>query len=134
MRKLLNFKFKPVLVLPFLIIFVHGILARVFTGAGFNTGFAFGLNEGRGELNLFVAILLLVAFAILFRKYFYSVGFQLILGGGLANISDRVLLGRVVDYILLTHLLQFNIADICVVSGVVILVLNYFWKEETGSH
>lgn len=49
----------------------------------------------------------------------------LIIGGGASNLIDRLLRGYVVDYIDINQIFNypvFNIADMCVVIGVVLLV------------
>ena len=54
--------------------------------------------------------------------------FTLILAGGISNLIDRIAKGFVVDYIELKYILQgivFNIADICIVIGVILLIGMY---------
>ena len=54
--------------------------------------------------------------------------FTLIIAGGISNLIDRIAKGFVVDYIELNHVLQgivFNIADIFIVTGVILLVGMY---------
>ena len=50
---------------------------------------------------------------------------MLILGGGVGNLIDRVLNGEVVDYInvLFMNFAVFNFADICITTGVIMLML-----------
>jgi signal peptidase II len=52
------------------------------------------------------------------------VAFALILGGALGNLIDRVMRGYVIDFIHLTHWPVFNVADICIVLGVLLLVFT----------
>jgi signal peptidase II len=51
------------------------------------------------------------------------VGFALVLGGALGNVVDRAMRGYVVDFIHLTRWPVFNVADIAVVGGVILLGL-----------
>ena len=53
------------------------------------------------------------------------ISWTLILGGGIGNLIDRVLNGVVVDYVnfLFVDFAVFNFADICITTGVVMLVL-----------
>jgi signal peptidase II len=51
-------------------------------------------------------------------------GFAMILAGALGNVADRVMLGYVVDFIHLSHWPIFNIADACIVVGLVALGLS----------
>ena len=50
------------------------------------------------------------------------VGFALVLAGALGNVVDRVVRGFVIDFIHLTHWPVFNVADIAVVVGMILLV------------
>jgi signal peptidase II len=50
------------------------------------------------------------------------IGGALILGGALGNLFDRVASGRVIDFIHVEHWPVFNVADIAVTLGVVLLL------------
>lgn len=63
-----------------------------------------------------------------------QVGFGLILGGGLANIVDRLIDGHVTDYVSVLEFPVFNAADSCITFGVVVLLLEMIEKgKETGT-
>jgi len=51
------------------------------------------------------------------------VGFALIVSGALGNVVDRAARGYVVDFIHLTSWPVFNVADVAVVAGMILLVL-----------
>jgi signal peptidase II len=57
----------------------------------------------------------------------------LIIGGALGNLIDRILYGAVVDFIDLhymnLHWYVFNIADICISLGCMLLVLAEIIKK-----
>lgn len=62
--------------------------------------------------------------------------FSIIIGGGIANVFDRIAFGSVTDflYIKLTDLLRtgiFNIADLAVTTGMIILIIGSFRKKKT---
>jgi signal peptidase II len=87
-----------------------------------NTGVAFGALEGGG---LVVAILigaslvLLVGYFALHREMpwlWLPVG--LLLGGALGNLADRAREGAVIDFIDPVAWPAFNVADACIVIGV----------------
>jgi len=59
-----------------------------------------------------------------------SVGLGLILGGALGNLADRVVLGRVVDFIDLGVWPVFNIADSCITIGAAVLVFSMLLKNQ----
>ena len=51
------------------------------------------------------------------------VGFALVLAGALGNVVDRAARGYVIDFIHLTRWPVFNVADIAVVAGMILLML-----------
>jgi signal peptidase II len=99
-----------------------------------NTGIAFGLLSG---LPLAVAVLaaLTVVFLVVYnggRAYadpLSRMGAGLLLGGAAGNLSDRIRLGYVVDYLDLRVWPVFNLADIAVVAGGALLLLALFQKR-----
>ena len=91
-----------------------------------NTGVAFGAFEGAG---LLVAILIGVSLALLVGYFavhrdmpllWLPVG--LLLGGALGNLADRAREGAVIDFIDPVAWPAFNLADACIVVGVVLLL------------
>ncbi len=60
------------------------------------------------------------------------VGFALVLAGALGNVVDRAVRGYVVDFIHVTRWPVFNVADIAVVVGVILLVLAALRQREAG--
>jgi signal peptidase II len=52
-------------------------------------------------------------------------GFTLALAGALGNVLDRLARGYVVDFIHLSHWPVFNVADVLVVVGVVVMVRGF---------
>ena len=53
-----------------------------------------------------------------------DVGFAFVVAGALGNLFDRIALGYVVDFIHLSHWPIFNVADACIVVGLVALGLS----------
>ena len=97
-----------------------------------NTGVAFGALEGGG---LVVAILigaslaLLVAYFVANReKPWLWLPVGMLLGGALGNLADRAREGAVIDFIDPIAWPAFNVADSCIVIGVVVLL----WVVEGG--
>ncbi len=98
----------------------------------FNSGFSFGTGTGNGRLIAIVVIIVSTALATMIareRDRNRSVILAMILGGALGNLVDRVfrgdsfLTGEVVDFIDVSWYAVFNIADMFVVSGCVLLVI-----------
>jgi signal peptidase II len=105
-----------------------------------NSGAVFGMMKGAGGYFTFFSI---VAAAILVIVLFFSrratllvqVALGLILGGALGNLIDRLRYGNVVDFIDvgLSETIRwpcFNVADLAITVGVVILVINTLKKPE----
>jgi len=103
-----------------------------------NRGVAFGLFSSADAANLIFA--LATAFALVVVLYlsrrvgtFAKLGYSLIFGGGLANLVDRVVFGGVLDFIDLhvggLHWPAFNIADLAITIGVIVLVFTYSQKK-----
>ncbi|MCL4162710.1 UNVERIFIED_CONTAM: hypothetical protein GTU68_053469 [Idotea baltica] len=59
-----------------------------------------------------------------------AIALALVLGGALGNGIDRLISGRVTDFINLDgHFAIFNIADIAITAGVILLVILSFFPE-----
>ena len=71
-------------------------------------------------------------------NYWSLFAFSSIIGGGIANVFDRFMYGSVTDflYIKITDLLRtgiFNMADLSVTTGMIILLLLSFKKDKSKS-
>ncbi len=91
-----------------------------------NTGVAFGALEGDGAL---VAILIGLSLALLLGYFAFHrerpwlwLPVGLLLGGALGNLADRARSGAVIDFIDPVAWPAFNVADSCIVIGVVALL------------
>jgi signal peptidase II len=91
-----------------------------------NSGIAFGLLSDGGALLVVgtaVALLALVFFFVTHsgrRLVWLPTG--LLLGGAVGNLIDRALEGSVTDFVKLPHFPAFNVADMAITVGVVVLV------------
>ena len=54
----------------------------------------------------------------------------LLAGGALGNLIDRVRMGEVTDYVDLLAWPPFNLADIAITLGVVVLALSYLAEAD----
>ena len=105
----------------------------------FNSGVAFSVFTGRATLVTVVLAVGVVVIAVLVtrvRTTAQAVGGGLVLGGGVGNLSERVLSGHhglVADFITLSHWPTFNVADACITVGVVVLVASLFFGHSAGS-
>lgn len=116
-----------------------------------NSGAVFGIDPQLGNLtNIILTILHIIAIAViiyLFLKNKHALprfSFTLILSGAFGNLIDRIIFGRVtdfldVDFFNLTignwHIDRwyvFNIADSCIVVGVILLIIYYLFVENSA--
>ena len=99
-----------------------------------NKGIAFGLFSygEKFEYNLLTGLIIMII-AIVFlmiikTKGFEKYGFLMILGGALGNIFDRLYYSAVPDFIDIYyknfHWFVFNVADIFITVGVLMLIIN----------
>ncbi len=99
----------------------------------YNTGATFGLFAGGGNIFRYLAIV--VSLGIIYYNHILpgnqrllrlALGLQM--GGALGNMIDRFRLGHVTDFIDIGPWYIFNLADLAVVSGAVILAV-LVWQE-----
>ena len=99
-----------------------------------NDGISFGMLQGHGNLGrvLFIMIAMIISLWIIFySKKLNSLGFvgyNMIAGGALGNVVDRVLHGKVIDFIDFhyeeLHWPTFNLADSFIFVGVLLFIYN----------
>lgn len=103
----------------------------------YNPGAAFSFlaNMGGSQRWIFAVLAFVVSFLLLMllrkRPYQWSlevVAINLILGGALGNVIDRIWMGKVTDfidfYIGTWHYATFNIADICISIGAGLFIFS----------
>jgi signal peptidase II len=94
-----------------------------------NRGVAFGLASGGGTALIALTVAALAFVGVLFARsptrpgMWVAVG--LLAGGALGNLADRVRAGAVTDYIDFLSWPPFNLADVAITLGVVVLALCY---------
>lgn len=106
-----------------------------------NDGIAFGFLQFTDQL--FYNSITFLIFVILFflvwlsfkSKGLEKISYLMILGGGFGNIFDRIYHGSVVDFIDVNyknfHWFIFNVADIFITLGIIILIgLEFFKKND----
>ncbi len=103
-----------------------------------NKGAAFGILQGQMWLFFIVTVVVVVFVVYYMRKYakeskLLGISLGLVLGGAVGNFIDRVFRGEVVDfidvYIFTYDFAIFNVADMALVIGVGILMLQMFLEE-----
>lgn len=108
-----------------------------------NDGMAFGLSLPGGKLVLLVLTLILTGFiiALLWKEReghpFEKFGLALILSGAIGNLVDRIISGKVVDFLDFMlgdfHWYIFNVADSAVTVGMALFIYHSILinKEES---
>jgi signal peptidase II len=99
-----------------------------------NDGAAFGLFKGRAAFFVLISVSIIVAIIIYLVRTrpvdkMVSLALGLILGGALGNLADRIVIGRVIDFIDLGVWPVFNIADSCITIGASLLIFSVFIKR-----
>lgn len=101
-----------------------------------NTGAAFSLFVG---FSPYLAVIgLIVAIIVIYLHYrtpprniIIQIGLALILGGSCGNLLDRLLRSYVIDYLDFAVWPVFNLADIMINAGVIMLAYKLFAKEQS---
>lgn len=103
-----------------------------------NRGVAFGSFAGNRWIFVVLTIILILGIIIyMFKnrpqsKIFY-ISVALILGGGIGNLIDRIMLGYVIDYISFSFFPPVcNFADYCITVGTVILMIYVLFFSSTA--
>ncbi len=99
-----------------------------------NQGAAFGILQGHSWLFFICAILVIVILVVINSKQHLPATMQLIFGlimaGAIGNLLDRLRLNYVVDFFDLGWWPVFNVADMAIVCGGILLVLKLLWDEK----
>jgi signal peptidase II len=100
-----------------------------------NTGAAFGLFPGGGMFFAGVAIVVVVAILLYQRSLgeddiLLRLALGLQLGGAVGNLIDRLRFGYVTDFVYVKYWSTFNVADACIVVGIVLLGYHYLRLSE----
>ena len=102
-----------------------------------NQGAAFGILQGHSWLFFLCAILVMIILVVINSKQRLPVTMQVIFGlimaGAIGNLLDRLRLNYVVDFFDLGWWPVFNIADMAIVCGAILLVIKLLWDEK-GEH
>lgn len=100
-----------------------------------NTGVAFGLFQGKNILFavvgvIFSAVLITIAYRHRKKDPFLTAILGLVLGGAWGNLTDRILFGRVTDFLdfywRAYHWPAFNVADSAICVGAALLIWQNF--------
>ncbi len=112
-----------------------------------NPGAAFGFLANAAPMFRSLFLIMVSAAAIVMILFFLAknktaamlltFALSLILGGAVGNLLDRIRFGSVVDfldlYIASYHWPAFNVADSAILVGAVLLIVEMFRSEKSGS-
>jgi signal peptidase II len=105
-----------------------------------NRGAAFSIFSGSNDVVRKVFLLIIpviiavwILYYILFKPMnnkLFVLGLGLILGGAIGNLYDRIIYGKVIDfldfYISFYHWPTFNVADVSVFVGCLLVLFSYY--------
>jgi signal peptidase II len=109
-----------------------------------NTGAAFGSFKGNNTFFVLISIIALVVVTILLVRprrpdLSRDVSLALLLAGILGNLTDRLLYGHVIDFLLFNLHIRyadpwpaFNVADSCISIAVVLFIIHSFRKQKSA--
>ena len=105
----------------------------------FNHGAAFSFlsNAGGWQRWFFiifsVIVILIITYILVKEKNSQYIAFSFVIGGAIGNLYDRILYGYVIDFIEFHYNSFFwpifNIADIAISIGIILLLYSMFAKE-----
>lgn len=95
-----------------------------------NTGIAFGFLSGVGAGPMIAITLLAVAllvgwFAVDPKRPGMAAAVGLLVGGAIGNLADRVREGAVIDFVDPPAWPAFNLADVAITAGVILLLVTH---------
>jgi len=108
-----------------------------------NTGAAFGSFRGNNTFFVVISVVALVVVTVLLVRPRRSdpwrdISLALLLAGILGNLTDRLLYGHVIDFLLFNLHIRyadpwpaFNVADSCISIAVVLFIIHSFGKQKS---
>ena len=110
-----------------------------------NTGAAFGSFKGNNTFFVVISVIAMVVVTVLLVRHrrsdlWQDVSLALLLAGILGNLTDRLLYGHVIDFLLFNLHIRyadpwpaFNVADSCISIAVALFIIHSFRKEKSST-
>ncbi len=100
-----------------------------------NAGAAFGILENQRLLFILIAVFILSGVGYFYRKIplsdrLFRFGLGLMAGGAVGNLIDRIATGYVIDFFDFRIWPIFNIADIAIVCGVIMMIYTIIFLKK----
>jgi signal peptidase II len=108
-----------------------------------NPGVVFGIFRANRPMAFLVSVFATFFLVFLWqcidrRSWIYNAACGLIAGGGIGNMIDRLRLGCVTDFLQIHMFLMppqaLNIADICILVGLLLLATTFFARKDSVSN
>ena len=109
-----------------------------------NSGAAFSMMSGAGYIFIFISIGVLLYIMDYINKNYKSfslvtsITLGFIMSGVVGNLIDRLLYGKVTDFLAFNlfgfHAPVFNIADMFIVCGVLVFIIDSLFLERSSKH
>jgi signal peptidase II len=108
-----------------------------------NTGAAFGSFKNNNTFFIVISfVALVIVFGLLLRRKapdrWRDLSLALLLAGIVGNLTDRLLYGHVIDFLLFNLHIRyadpwpaFNVADSCITIAVVLFIFHSLWKQKS---
>ena len=108
-----------------------------------NTGAAFGSFRGNNTFFVIISLVALIVVTVLLVRHrrvdsWRDVSLALLLAGILGNLTDRLLYGHVIDFLLFNLHIRyadpwpaFNVADSCISIAVVLFIIHSFKGQKS---
>jgi signal peptidase II len=109
-----------------------------------NTGAAFGSFRGNNTFFVIISIVALVIVMVLLVRHsqpdlWRDLSLALLLAGILGNLTDRLLHGHVIDFLLFNLHIRFadpwpafNVADSCISIAVALFIIHSFQRQKSS--
>lgn len=100
-----------------------------------NLGAGFGMLQGQNWIFIIAAVIVLAMIVYFYNQIVYDrilvFASSFILAGTVGNMMDRIFFGHVIDYIYLSFWPTFNLSDMSLTAGVILLIIYmYYWQKE----
>ena len=99
-----------------------------------NSGAAFSILQHGAPLFIVIGLVILIGLFVYLRRHpevsaLFAWGSGLLAGGTAGNLWDRIVAGRVIDYVHFRYFAIFNLADAGIVVGIALIVIE-FWRKD----
>ncbi|EKD89833.1 MAG: Lipoprotein signal peptidase [uncultured bacterium] len=107
------------------------IIPRIFAFYFFkNSALAFSIKFPQSVIVIFSILILMGLLFFVWQKPCFFFPITLIILGAISNLFDRISYGYVVDYFYLFPVSYFNLADLLIFSGLILLIIKLYRHKQ----